>query len=100
MAIRMTESTTTWRDLNAGKIAILDSYDRKGRRYVVLRRAGPEPLVTERQRLVIGYRAYCQTLATIADELDVSVPTIANELAAALRRLGLASDTELPRIFG
>jgi DNA-binding NarL/FixJ family response regulator len=81
-------------------MAILDFYDRAGRRYLVLRRAGRRPLVTERQRLVIGYRAYCQTLATIAQELDVSVPTIANELSAALRNLGLACDTELPRIFG
>jgi DNA-binding NarL/FixJ family response regulator len=81
-------------------MAILDFYDRAGRRYVVLRRAGKSPLVTERQRLVIGYRAYCQTLATIASELDVSVPTIANELAVALHNLGLAYDTELPRIFG
>lgn len=80
-------------------MAIVDFYDRAGRRYVVLRRTG-EPVVTERQRLVIGYRAYCQTLATIAEELDVSVPTIANELSAALEKLGLADDTELPRIFG
>ena len=81
-------------------MAIVDFYDRAGRRYVLLRRAGARPLVTERQRLVIGYRAYCQTLATIAAELDVSVPTIANELAVALHKIGLAYDTELPRIFG
>jgi DNA-binding NarL/FixJ family response regulator len=81
-------------------MAILDSYDRAGRRYLVLSRATRRPLVTERQRLVIGYRAYCQTLATIAAELDVSVPTIANELSAGLSRLGLACDTELPRVFG
>jgi DNA-binding NarL/FixJ family response regulator len=81
-------------------MAILDFYDRAGRRYLVLSRAARSPLVTERQRLVIGYRAYCQTLATIAGELEVSVPTIANELSAGLRRLGLAYDTELPRIFG
>jgi DNA-binding NarL/FixJ family response regulator len=81
-------------------MAILDFYDRAGRRYLLLRRAGRHPLVTERQRLVIGYRAYCQTLATIAEELDVSVPTIANELSAALKSLGLACDTELPRVFG
>ena len=100
MAIRTNESITAWRDLGAGKMAIVDFYDRAGRRYVVLRRTGPDPLVTERQRLVIAYRAYCQTLATIAEALDVSVPTIANELSAGLRQLGLAYDTELPRIFG
>jgi DNA-binding NarL/FixJ family response regulator len=81
-------------------MAIVDFYDRAGRRYVLLRRAGAHPLVTERQRRVIGYRAYCQTLATIAAELDVSVPTIANELEVALHNLGLEDDTELPRIFG
>jgi DNA-binding NarL/FixJ family response regulator len=81
-------------------MAIVDVYDRAGRRYVVLRRPDKPPVVTERQRLVIGYRAYCQTLATIAAELDVSVPTIANELAVALHKLGLEHDTELPRIFG
>jgi DNA-binding NarL/FixJ family response regulator len=81
-------------------MAILDFYDRAGRRYLLLRRAGQHPLVTERQRLVIGYRAYCQTLATIAAELDVSVPTIANELSAGLHKLGLECDTELPKVFG
>jgi DNA-binding NarL/FixJ family response regulator len=96
----MTEPESAWRHLGAGRMAILDFYDRAGRRYLVLSRAQRRPLVTERQRLVIGYRAYCQTLATIADELQVSVPTIANELSAGLRRLGLAYDTELPRIFG
>ena len=100
MAIRTTESIAAWRDLGAGKMAIVDFYDRRGRRYVALRRTARDPLVTERQRLVIGYRAYCQTLATIAEELEVSVPTIANELSAALRQLGLDDDTELPRIFG
>src|SRR5688572_12649491 len=100
MTIRSTDLRTAWRELGAGRMAILDFYDRAGRRYVLLRPAGERPLVTERQRLVIGYRAYCQTLATIAAELDVSVPTIANELAVALHKIGLEYDTELPRIFG
>jgi DNA-binding NarL/FixJ family response regulator len=96
----MTEPAMTWRDLSAGRMAILDFYDRGGRRYLVLKRAGSQALMTERQRLVLGYRTYCQTLATIAGELEVSVPTIANELSAGLRRIGLACDTELPRVFG
>src|SRR5262245_11382003 len=98
MAIRSTEPGSLWRELGAGRMAIVDFYDRAGRRYVTLRRAGKRPLVTERQRLVMGYRAYCQTLATIAAELDVSVPTIANELAVALHNIGLEYDTELPRV--
>jgi DNA-binding NarL/FixJ family response regulator len=100
MAIRTSESLAYWRDLGAGKMSIIDSYDRAGRRYLVLRRAGTEARLTERQRLVMAYRAYCQTLATIADELDVSVPTIANELSAGLEKLGLECDTDLPRVFG
>jgi len=100
MAIRSAESLAAWRDLGAGKMAIVDFYDRAGRRYLVLRRTSRHPLVTERQRQVIAYRAYCQTLATIAEELEVSVPTIANELSAGLRQLGLEYDTELPRVFG
>jgi len=81
-------------------MAILDFYDRGGRRYLVLGQKSREPAITDRQRLVIGYRAYCQTLATIADELDVSVPTVANELALALGKIGLTYDTELPVVFG
>jgi DNA-binding NarL/FixJ family response regulator len=100
MASGTVEPTGAWRELSSGRMSILDFYDRGGRRYLVLRRAASRSLVTERQRLVLGYRAYCQTLATIADELEVSVPTIANELSAALRRLGLECDTELPRVFG
>src|SRR5262245_17107305 len=100
MAYRMSELTTAWRELGAGRMSILDFYDRAGRRYLVLRGDGRRSLVTERQRRVLWYRAYCQTLATIAEELDVSVPTIANELSAGLEKIGLAYDTELPRIFG
>jgi DNA-binding NarL/FixJ family response regulator len=89
-----------WRHLATLRTPILDFYDRGGRRYIVLDRKHGQPLVTERQRQVLGYRAYCQTLATIAEELEVSVPTVANELAVALDKLGLSCDTDLPIVFG
>lgn len=88
----------------AGKMVVLGHRDENGRRYLHVQprsKAGAEAAnLTERERAVIGYRAYGQGLKHIALELGVSVPTVARCLSRALEKLQLHSDIELTAVFG
>ena len=83
---------------------VLRHRDQNGRRYLYVqesnRQGGPRADLTERERLVVSYRAYGQGLKRIAYELGVSVPTVTRCLSRALQKLGLSSDMELPAVFG
>jgi DNA-binding NarL/FixJ family response regulator len=92
-----------WRDLIAGRLVVLGHCDEGGRRYVQIRarsKADASMRLTERERAVVGYRAYGQGLKRIAAEIGVSVPTVARCLSSALDKLQLRSDIELPAVFG
>lgn len=93
-----------WRDIVTGRLRVLRHRDENGRRYLYLQaatQAAGEPHdLTERERLVVGYRAYGQGLKHIAFELGVSVPTVTRCLARALGKLGLKNDMQLPALFG
>ncbi|HVY31315.1 MAG TPA: LuxR C-terminal-related transcriptional regulator [Polyangiaceae bacterium] len=93
-----------WREVVAGRLQVLRHQDQNGRRYLYVQaaspKAGKERDLTERERLVVGYRAYGQGLKRIAFELGVSVPTVTRCLARALGKLGLKNDMQLPALFG
>ncbi len=92
-----------WRDMVAGRLVVQRHEDENGRRYLYLQPApqgAPAVALTERERLVVSYRAYGQSLKRIAFELGVSVPTVTRLLAGARRKLGLHSDLQLPAVFG
>jgi DNA-binding NarL/FixJ family response regulator len=93
-----------WRDVVAGRLQVLRHQDENGRRYLYVQaaapKAGKQRDLTERERLVVGYRAYGQGLKRIAFELGVSVPTVTRCLARALGKLGLKNDMQLPALFG
>jgi len=92
-----------WRDLIAGRLAVLKLRDEDGRRYLHVQARDTSEAgaaLTERELMVIRYRAYGQGLKLIAFELGVSVPTVARCLASALGKLQLASDMDLPAVFG
>jgi DNA-binding NarL/FixJ family response regulator len=93
-----------WRDVVAGRLQVLRHQDQDGRRYLYVQAAAPATGkhrdLTERERLVVGYRAYGQGLKRIAFELGVSVPTVTRCLARALGKLGLKNDMQLPALFG
>jgi DNA-binding NarL/FixJ family response regulator len=93
-----------WRDILTGRLRVLRHHDENGRRYLYVQAAAPttgaQQNLTERERLVVGYRAYGQGLKRIAFELGVSVPTVTRCLARALGKLGLKNDMQLPALFG
>lgn len=83
---------------------VVKHHDAGGRRYLYVQaRAGSKSAgaqLTEREQLVLGYRAHGQSLKRIAFELGVSVPTVARGLASALHKLQLRSEMQLPALFG
>jgi DNA-binding NarL/FixJ family response regulator len=101
---RLPTAAELWRDLTRGKVVVVKHHDAGGRRYLHLRPRAKsevgEALLSEREQLVLGYRAHGQSLKRIAFELGVSVPTVARSLASALRKLRLRSEMQLPAVFG
>ena len=83
---------------------VLKHRDENGRRYLYIQAPSAARTqsadLTERERLVIGYRAYGQGLKRIAFELGVSVPTVARCLSRGLAKMGLSSDMELSAVLG
>jgi DNA-binding NarL/FixJ family response regulator len=99
----MPSAEKVWRDILSGRWIVLRHREENGRRYLYVQasgRAGRAADLTERERLVVSYRAYGQGLKRIAFELGVSVPTVTRCLSKALQKLGLSSDMELPAVFG
>ena len=101
---RIPSADALWRDILSGRWVVLRHRDENGRRYLYVqesnRQGGAEADLTERERLVVSYRAYGQGLKRIAYELGVSVPTVTRCLSRALQKLGLSSDMQLPAVFG
>jgi DNA-binding CsgD family transcriptional regulator len=88
----------------SGTAVIERHEDRGGRRYLYLRAPqvsqGALQALSDRERQVVSYRAYGQSLKRIGLELGLSVPTVGRTLARARSKLGLVSDVELPAVFG
>ena len=103
-ARRLPSADTLWRDILSGRWIVLRHRDENGRRYLYVQESKQGDRIacrlTERERLVVSYRAYGQGLKRIAFELGVSVPTVTRCLSRALGKLGLSSDMELPAVFG
>jgi DNA-binding NarL/FixJ family response regulator len=101
---RMPSADKLWRDILSGRWVVLRHRDENGRRYLYVQESSRQGRaaadLTERERLVVSYRAYGQGLKRIAYELGVSVPTVTRCLSKALQKLGLTSDMELPAVFG
>ncbi|MEO7032884.1 MAG: LuxR C-terminal-related transcriptional regulator [Polyangiaceae bacterium] len=97
-----TEAVRLWHDLTSGRVGIKRHHDERGRRVLVLKRPSktvPPAELSERERRAMGYRAFGHGYRQIADELGVSTATAMTDLARARRRLGVASDLELPAIL-
>jgi DNA-binding NarL/FixJ family response regulator len=75
-------------------------YDKGGRRFIVVAPAKQASPLTPRQRQIIAFRVYGETTKHVALELGVSEPTVIREIGAALKKLGLTSEVELPVLFG
>jgi DNA-binding CsgD family transcriptional regulator len=88
-----------WRGLVAGRWTLIDQYEENGRRYLVARRNDPEHLdpraLTPRERQVAHLVAQGQSNKLIAYTLGLSLSTVGTHIAAAKRKLGVSSRSEL-----
>jgi DNA-binding NarL/FixJ family response regulator len=96
------EAARLWRDVTSGRTGIKRYYEERGRRFLVLKSPSNAAQFTElsqRERRAMGYRAFGQSLKYIADELGVARSTVLTDLTNVRKRLGVASDLELPAIL-
>jgi DNA-binding CsgD family transcriptional regulator len=91
-----------WHALLDGRVALVDRFDRDGRRFVVLRPCAPHEraALTIRERQVLASVALGHANKRIAMDLGVSESTISAALRGAARKLGVRSRVELARILG
>jgi DNA-binding NarL/FixJ family response regulator len=96
------EGGSDWNDLFAGEWKLLDQFDRDGRRYLIARkRRRPfevAPSQSEWDALVL--RAKGAPLKVIAGELGVSMPTASRRIKSGMRKLGVRTASDLPRLLG
>jgi DNA-binding CsgD family transcriptional regulator len=96
------EALRLWQDLTSGRVRIKRYHDELGRRFLVLKPVSQAARLTEfseRSRRALGYRAVGHSFRQIAAELGVSIVTAMSDLASARKRLGIASDLELPALL-
>ena len=87
-----------WEGLVSGRWQLVDSSDREGYRWLLLRRADdPRPL-TAREQEVVRRVATGESNKAIAIDLEVSPSAVARTLTRALKKLRLASRADLARL--
>ena len=88
-----------WRGLVDGRWSLIDWFDTDGRRYVVARPNSPalgDPRgLTEREHQVATYAALGESNKLIGYRLGLAPSTVSEQLAAAMRKLGVASQMQL-----
>lgn len=93
------ELSVLWRGILAGGWAVVDAYDREGRRYLVARRAKqPRPL-SLRERQVLAHAALGRSNKEIAYTLGLAPSTVSSHLRRAMRRVGVGDIATLVRIW-
>lgn len=97
-------SDSAWRDLVAGRLRIVERFERDGRRFVIARYGNGERsrgvLLTDREIAVVERRVRGAPLKDIAAALGVSISTVAKALTRALDKLGLENQAELIAVLG
>jgi DNA-binding CsgD family transcriptional regulator len=90
-----------WRALVEGEWSLVETFESDGRRYLLARRNPPDaaraPLLTDRERRVIGLRARSHGVKLIAYEMGLSPASVSRALGSGVRKLGLASVADLVR---
>ncbi len=86
-----------WRRLVDGEWRLIEIFESDGRRIMIARRnASPAPLLTDRERRVLGLRARAYSVKRIAYDLRLSLASISRALTSGTKKLGLSS-TDLCR---
>lgn len=92
-----------WAELLSGRMEMVDHFAHDGRRYIVVRL---EPFgdrttaLTGREKLIAARRVQGASLKAIADELGISISTVAKALQRVLRKLRVRNIAELVSLFG
>jgi len=93
-----------WRALLDGKWSLVDSFDSNRRRVLVARRnpahGANVPLVSPREREILGRRARLQSVKVIAYDLGISQATVSRELSSGMRKLGIEQGADLVAFVG
>jgi DNA-binding CsgD family transcriptional regulator len=92
-----------WRALVAGRWSLVDRVDRDGRRFLLARRNPPGTIdflaLTTRERQVAALLALGHSQKLLAYELGLASATVSETARSALRKLGVASRSELLRLY-
>lgn len=88
-----------WQAFLSGRWQLIDHFDSEGRRYVIARRAPKGDLLSRDEQLLLRRRAHGEALKVLAFDLGTSVSAVSRRLARAMRKLGVRSHAELPRLF-
>jgi DNA-binding CsgD family transcriptional regulator len=97
------EGPALWRGLSSGQWSVVDRQDHDGRSFYVACRNEPairrQRALTSREREIVA--CACEGLSNklIASALGLATSTIAVYLAAAQRKLGLSTRTELIQLI-
>jgi DNA-binding CsgD family transcriptional regulator len=92
-----------WKGLVDGRWSLVDWFDTDGRRFIIARRNEPDVRdprgLSPRERHVVAYTVLGESNKLIAYRLGLSEPTISATLADAMRKLGVASRTQLVQML-
>jgi DNA-binding CsgD family transcriptional regulator len=98
------EATRLWKGLVDGRWSLVDHVDHDDKRFILVRRNEPNirdpKALAPRERHVAALAAHGFSNKHIAYQLGISPTTVSSHLAAALRKLKLASRRELVQTFG
>ena len=93
------DAVEVWRGLVAGRWSLVERFESDGRRYLIARQNDPKvdalPMLTERERQVLIFRALGHSLKLIAYELGLSKATVSRTFSRAKAKLGIRSPADL-----
>ena len=93
------EATRLWRALASGRWSVVERFDSDGRRFVVACPnevpVGAHPPLSRREEQAVGYASLGHGDKLIAYEMGLSRGTVAQLLARARKKLGVATRAEL-----
>jgi DNA-binding NarL/FixJ family response regulator len=85
------EAFIAWRALVDGRSTVVDQFDVRGRRYIIVRRRQVSSKLTPRERQVLYHAALGYSGKRIAYEIGISQSTVALHLKSAANKLGYRS---------
>jgi DNA-binding NarL/FixJ family response regulator len=88
-----------WHAFVAGQWRVVDHFDDGGRRYVIARRVVDAGVLHSSERELLERRARGESLKRIAGDLGLSVSAVSRRLSRSMKKLGIRSHSELPRLF-